>query len=324
MIPPTSPVPASPAPAPPSHAPASPGAAPTTPDPPATVLGGLARPDHDLALPAGDEAVVVTGDGARLAATIVGAPGAAQPTVVLPHCWTGSRAMGVPLARRLAAAGHRVVLYDQRGHGESTTGTDPISIDRLGADLAAVVEQLDLRDTVLAGHSMGGMTVMAFACHHAELARARVRGLALVATAAHGLSARGRARFWRTVLSRPLLDRAMGRPRVGNAFVRPTFGVDPLPEHVDATRAHFVGTPPEVRLDCAEAMGTMDLRAVLHAVELPAVVLLGTRDRLIVNRLTRAIAEHIAGAEVVELPGAGHMLPLERPDEVAAAIRRLA
>jgi pimeloyl-ACP methyl ester carboxylesterase len=295
--------------------------------PPRPVLADLERPDHDLALPAGDEAVVVTGDGARLAATIVGDAGdvgAGLPTVVLPHCWTGSRAMGVPLARRLAAAGHRVVLYDQRGHGESSTGTEPISIDRLGADLAAVVEQLDLRDTVLAGHSMGGMTVMAFACHHAELARARVRGLALIATAAHGLSAQGRARFWRTVLSRPLLNRAMVRPKLGNAFVRPTFGVDPVRQHVDATRAHFVATPPDVRLDCAEAMGTMDLRAVLRAVDLPAVILLGTRDKLIVNPLTRTIAEHIAGAEVIELPGAGHMLPLERPDEVAAAIRRLA
>jgi pimeloyl-ACP methyl ester carboxylesterase len=313
-----------PVPAPVAHAPASPGTAPPVPASPAAVLADLARPDHDLALPAGDEAVVVTGDGARLAATIVGAPGPGLPTVVLPHCWTGSRAFGVPLARRLSAAGHRVVLYDQRGHGESSTGTDPISIDRLGADLAAVVEQLDLRDTVLAGHSMGGMTVMAFACHHAELARARVRGLALVATAAHGLSARGRARFWRTVLSRPLLDRAMVRPRLGNAFVRPTFGVDPVPQHVEATRAHFVATPPDVRLDCAEAMGTMDLRAVLRAVDLPAVVVLGTRDKLIVNGLTRAIAEHIDGAEVIELPGAGHMLPLERPDEVAAVIRRLA
>jgi pimeloyl-ACP methyl ester carboxylesterase len=53
------------------------------------------------------------------------------------------------------------------------------------------------------------------------------------------------------------------------------------------------------------------------------VVVLGTRDTMIVNSLTRAIAEHVAGATVAELPRAGHMLPFERPDEVVAAIRRL-
>jgi pimeloyl-ACP methyl ester carboxylesterase len=68
----------------------------------------------------------------------------------------------------------------------------------------------------------------------------------------------------------------------------------------------------------------MDLRYSLQAVDLPTVVVLGRRDRLVPNALTRAIAEHLAGAEVVELPGAGHMLPLERPDEVAEVIRRLA
>lgn len=288
------------------------------------VDGGL--PDTDLTLPAGDHSTVVTDDGARLAVTVAGGtgePGAAAP-VVLPHCWTGARAVWVPVARRLVAAGHRVVLYDQRGHGESTVGRDPISIDRLGADLATVLTHLDLRDTVLAGHSMGGMTVMALACGHPRLVQDRVRGLALVATAAHGLAEQGRERFWRMVLWRDHVNRLLVRPSLGRMFVRGTFGVDPLPAHVDATRVLFVATPPEVRRDCVEAIGAMDLREALRAVDVPAVVLLGRRDTMIANRLTRAIAEHVAGAGVVELPGAGHMLPFERPDEVAAAIRDLA
>ena len=281
-------------------------------------------PDTDLTLPAGHDAVVTTDDGARLAATIAGDPAASGPPVVLPHCWTGARAIGVPVARRLVAAGHRVVLYDQRGHGESTVGAAPISVERLGDDLAAVVTRLDLRDAVLAGHSMGGMTVMALACRHPDMVRDRVRGLALVATASHGLSAAGRARFWRMVLWRGHLNRLMVRPRLGDAFVRGTFGLDPQRAHVEATRCLFVATPPDVRRECAEAMGSMDLRAALRSVDVPTVVVLGARDRLIVNSLTRAIVDHVAGAELVELPDAGHMLPLERADEVAAAIRRLA
>ena len=282
------------------------------------------RPDSDLSLPDGVDLVVATDDGAALAVTVAGPAETGRPPIVLPHCWTGSRAVWVPVARRLVAAGHRVVLYDQRGHGASGVGRQPLSVDRLGDDLAAVLDHLDVRDAVLAGHSMGGMTVMAFACRHPERVRARVRGLALVATAAHGLSARGRARFWRIVLWRDLVVRLMARPPLGRAFVRGTFGADPRRAHVEATRALFVATPSDVRRACVEAMGEMDLRTALRAVDVPTVVVLGRRDTLIVNRLTRAIAEHIAEAAVVELPGAGHMLPFERPDEVVAAIRRMA
>lgn len=279
--------------------------------------------DIDLTLPAGRDAVVTTGDGARLAVTVVGDDGTDLPTVVLSHCWTGARAVGVPVTRRLVAAGHRVVLYDQRGHGESTVGSEPTSVERLADDLADVVTQLDLVDTVLAGHSMGGMTVMGLACRHPDLVRDRVRGLALIATAAHGLSEAGRDRFWRVVLWREVLNRVMVLRRTGRLLVRGTFGASPRRAHVEATRALFVTTPPDVRRACAVAMGAMDLRAALAPVDVPAVVVLGTRDLLIVNSLTRAIAEHLAGATVTELPGAGHMLPLERPDEVARAIRGL-
>ena len=137
----------------------------------------LRLPDADLTLPPGTATEVATDDGATLSITVHGDGSSTMPPVVLPHCWTGSRIIGVPVARRLLAAGHRVVLYDQRGHGSSTLGRDTVTVDRLGADLAAVVRHLDLCDLVLAGHSMGGMTVMAFACQHPELVRQRVRGL---------------------------------------------------------------------------------------------------------------------------------------------------
>jgi pimeloyl-ACP methyl ester carboxylesterase len=275
----------------------------------------------DLTLPRGADGIVTADDGARLAVTVAGPPpGEALPPVVLAHCWTGSRAVWGPVARRLVAAGHRVVLYDQRGHGASTVGADPISIDRLGDDLATVVEQFDLHDAVLAGHSMGGMSVMACACRHPLLAKERIQGLVLVATAAHGLAGGGRDRFWRVVLWRETVNRLMVHPRLGRMFVRRTFGRSPAKAHVEATRALFVATPAGVRRDCAEAMSEMDLRHPLREVQTPATVVLGRKDRMIVNRLTRAIVDHAPGARLVELPHAGHMLPLERPDEVTAAI----
>jgi pimeloyl-ACP methyl ester carboxylesterase len=82
----------------------------------------------------------------------------------------------------------------------------------------------------------------------------------------------------------------------------------------------FVATPPQVRVDCFNGFGTMDLRAPLADVDLPAVVLVGRRDRLTPPRLGRAVAAAIPGARFEVLPGAGHMLPLERATVLTTTI----
>ncbi|HEX7443487.1 MAG TPA: alpha/beta fold hydrolase, partial [Acidimicrobiales bacterium] len=73
-----------------------------------------------LGLPDGERTTITTPDGAELAVTVAGPD--AGPTVVLSHCWTGDQRIWAPVARRLVDQGHRVVLYDQRGHGGSTIG----------------------------------------------------------------------------------------------------------------------------------------------------------------------------------------------------------
>src|SRR3546814_12470541 len=84
----------------------------------------------------------------------------------LVHCWTGRSSFWATVARRLVLAGHRVVLYDQRGHGLSTPGDLAPSIDAIGNDLHAVRTAVDARDAVLVGHSMGGMTIQFYAALH--------------------------------------------------------------------------------------------------------------------------------------------------------------
>ena len=136
-----------------------------------------------VALPSGARTTVVTDDDARLEVLVTGPDDGS--TVVLSHCWTGGMSLWGPVARRLVASGHRVVLYDQRGHGRSTLGRAPLTVDRLGDDLRTVLEALDVRDAVLAGHSMGGMTVQALAANHPDVVASRARGIVLAGTAAH-------------------------------------------------------------------------------------------------------------------------------------------
>jgi pimeloyl-ACP methyl ester carboxylesterase len=270
-----------------------------------------------LTLPEGERRTVRTDDGAELDVLVAGP--ADGPTIVLAHCWTGDKSFWGAVARRLVAEGHRVVLYDQRGHGGSSLGTDPMTTDRLGEDLLAVLDDVGAAEVVLAGHSMGGMTIQALALHHPDVVRERVRGVVLAATAAQV--------FPRPVAA-PLLDLALGdlalrglagTPR-GLAATRGAVGRAAHRAHVEAIAKGFFGTTAAVRSGFLTAMTAMDYREGLGDIDVPTTVLVGTHDRLTPPRRARLLAERIPGAELVVLPGAGHMLPIEEPDRVAEAI----
>lgn len=283
--------------------------------------GGDAWDPSALGHPEGEVHTVTTDDGATLAVTVVGP--ADGPTVVLSHCWTGSRAIWGPVAERLVETGHQVVLYDQRGHGSSTNGDSAPSIAMLGDDLRAVLEAVDVHDAVLVGHSMGGMSVQAYAAEHPGAFKERARAVVLVATAAK-------------VTSRALpvgaVARAMGegssewarRGAVGYALARRSLGRAPRRADVELTRDGMARTTGVARAGFLSAMSALDLRAGLGDIEVPATVLVGARDRLTPPRVARALAAGIPASRLVVLQGAGHMLPLEAPDQVVEAIRTAA
>jgi non-heme chloroperoxidase len=272
-------------------------------------------------------------DGAVLDGVIVGsgppggmggvppttAAGAATGTVVFSHCWTGSRATWEPVAARLVAAGRRVVLYDQRGHGASTLGPDAPTVDVLGEDLAAVLEAVDARDAVLAGHSMGGMALQALAIARPDVVAQRIGALVLTGTAGFGVAAGRLSSAARFVTSNRSIERLMGG-RLGPALARGSVGRHPRQAHLVATRDAFLSLPTDVRLQFLIALQAMDFRAGLASVAVPTTVVVGRRDRLTPPRLARALAAAIPGARLVEVPGAGHMLPYEEPDRLAEII----
>ena len=260
-----------------------------------------------------------TADGADLALWDSGE----GPTVVLPHCWGCTHAIWVPVARRLVESGHRVVLYDQRGHGASSRGTAPLSIETLAEDFAAVLAARDVDDAVLAGHSMGGMTIMALATHRPEVLAARARAIVLVATAAADLGSGSLRAEWLAAnfIASPAVSLALRSP-AGHRFVRGVFGTDPARAHMDLTRTLFAETTPQVRAGFLSSMSAMNLLEGIATIGIPTTVIVGSRDRLTsparADQMVRAIPE----ARLVTLPGRGHMLPLEDAEAVTAEILR--
>ena len=289
-------------------------------------------------LPGVSDHCVTSADGARIAVTVatpdvsrseahtppVGDEARTPPAgdVVLAHGWTNDRRVWAPVARRLAAAGHRVVLYDQRGHGSSTLGSDGFALEALAADLCTVLEQLDMADAVVAGHSMGGMAAQVMVTVHPEVARRRVGALVLVATACEriGTGRPATDRLARRVIAHRRVERALAARGVSPFLVRRTFGRHVCRAQLDAVCEMFVATPAEVRADALTAMAALDLSGALASVELPVTVVAGSRDRLLPPSQARRIAQLVPGARLVTFEGTGHMVPLEEPDRLAGLV----
>ena len=269
-------------------------------------------------LPVGESRRVPMADGAELAVTLAGPR--TGPLVVLAHGFTNGREVWAPVAHRLIREGARVALYDHRGHGSSTTGTDGHTIERLGNDLAELLAALDARDAVLVGHSMGGMTLQSFAATHPDVVRDRVAGLVLVATAAHGIGRDPRSdkRAARAAGHRAT-ERFVGS-KVGHAFFRSVYGVAVRRADLALSQEGFLATTSAAREQFTDAMLAMDLRKANAAIDVPTTVLIGARDTLLPPKLGEEVAASINGARIVRLPEVGHMLPLEAPDQVVEAI----
>ena len=279
--------------------------------------------EHDPLAPLhGRDRDLVMSDGATISLTDMGPPDG--PVVVLVHGWVNDRRVWCDVAPRFVDAGHRVIAYDQRGHGRSQIGSAPCTINRLGDDLHEVLAQLDIDDVVIAGHSMGGMATQAMLIDHASDV-ARVRAIVLVATgaAAIGLPPQARA-LGEAVVGWERGDTLMSRAGVGNAIVRSAFGRNVRPEHINALREMLLSTPIPTRRAFLHAMHSMDLRDGLPAIEVPTAIIVGTIDTLTPSTRAKLIASQVPGSTLEVLPGRGHMLTWEAPDEVVHLIERAA
>jgi len=286
--------------------------------------------------------IVAADDGVPLAVRETG-PVDAPLTVVFAHgyCLTMDtwhfqrRAVEERFGDRV-----RMVFYDQRGHGLSgETAPERATIDQLARDLSSVVEATTPRGpVVLVGHSMGGMTVMAYAARHPEAVAERVLGVGLVSTAASKLSETGLGAVLdnaATVQVAGMAGRAPGffhggrraMARLITPFVYGgSFGT---PARTSPTVARFVdtlisSTDVETIAAFVDTLTRHDETAAMPVLRgVRTTIVCGTRDLLTPLVRSEELAAELPDAEFTVVPGAGHMAMLEAPSTVNAAILRL-
>ncbi|CAM5511646.1 alpha/beta fold hydrolase [Streptomyces pilosus] len=275
------------------------------------------------------ELTAVSADGTRLHVEVHGPERA--PAVVLAHGWTCSTAFWAAQIRELSAD-HRVIAYDQRGHGR-TPASPACTTDALADDLEAVLTTTLVpgERAVIAGHSMGGMTVMAaagrpaFAAHTAAVLLCSTGSSRLVDESTVLPLPPGRVRTW---LTRHVLgSRApLGpvTPLARRILKYATMGPGSAPDMVDAC-AHIVhACPRAVRHAWSHVLGTLDLDHGARELRVPTEVVVGAADRLTPPVHARTLAAALPQClGVTELPGVGHMTPVEAPGQVTARIRSL-
>lgn len=241
-------------------------------------------------------------DGIRLHYRVDGAARADAPWVVLSNSLGTDLSMWAP---QVAALGEhfRVLCYDTRGHGQSDAPPGPYTIERLSADVIALLDELKIERAHFCGLSMGGLTGIALGARHGE----RIGRLVLCNTAAKI----GTPEVWNPRIAKArgegmavLADPVIERWFTPGFLEREAQQVRPLRDRLAATDAEGYAA------NC-EAIRDADLRAELGNIAAPTLVIAGTHDVAATPEQGRALAQGIRGARYVELD-ASHISNIEQ------------
>jgi pimeloyl-ACP methyl ester carboxylesterase len=237
--------------------------------------------------------------------------------VVLLHPFPVNREFWLPVAQALATR-YRVIFPDLRGHGDSSLGEGPATMEKHAADIARVMDDAEVGRAPLIGVSIGGYALFEFWRGH----RGRVAALGLFNTKATADGAEARAA--RLQAANEVLDR--GTEPFFESMIPRLLG-----QSTRATRPDLV----EAALDMMRKMSAEDVAQVqrgmaerpdsvetLKTINVPTLIVTGDEDLLTGRNEAELMRQHIAGSELRVVPKAGHYSPWEQPQEAVRLLRQ--
>lgn len=262
------------------------------------------------------------------------------PTIVFVHGWTCAAEFWKLQVEALKGE-RRVVAFDLRGHGQSERPPGRnYSIETFAADLDAVLEATvpKAERAMLVGHSLGAMTIVAWAGGHPDRVDQRVSSAVLLNTGVGDLISESlvveglpggfdrllrlfgqgvlRARAPIPSSTAPISHRVIGQ------FV---VGPDASPAEIAFSEQLVLSCPADVRSAVGGTLSRLDLKQALAELRAPTLVIAGELDKLTPPAHAHQMAELLPDVlDVIEVPNSGHMTPIEFPERVNGLLAELA
>src|SRR5947209_14644460 len=237
-----------------------------------------------------------------------------QPTIVLLHAAGFDHSTWALHSRWFAHHGYGVLAPDMPGHGRSS-GAPLRSIADMADWTAALLDAAGASNATLVGHSMGSLIALETAVRHP----AKVSALVLIGTAA-------------TMTVGPDLLKAAETDDHAAVDMVSIWGLGFDAElggslapglwmHGGAQRVLERCRPGVLFADLSACNAYQDALAAAAKITIPTTLVLGERDMMTPSRGGKALAAALPNSRIVVLPGAGHMMMAERPDELLAALQ---
>lgn len=224
---------------------------------------------------------------------------AATPPLLLIHGAGASHLYYPAPLRRLNS-----ITPDLPGHGKSA-GSGRSAISAYAADMVVLLDALHIEKAVIAGHSMGGAIALTIALEYP----ARVQGVVLLATAA------------KLPVSDAILNGIQNDyPAALRLIVKWSWAKSVPPQMHEHLLNYLLRTPAATTYADFAACSAFDVTARLPEIAVPALVIAGTTDKMVLPDWTKAMAAALPKSELHLIEGAGHMLMLEQPAQVTELV----
>lgn len=231
------------------------------------------------------------------------------PAVFFLHAFPLGLAMWDAQAQALKAS-YRVVRFDARGFGGSPPGDGLLTMERIGNDAVALLDNLGISQATVCGLSMGGYAAFALVRRHPE----RLKALVLADTRAGADSEEARRN--RAELAEKV--RRQGAAAAADAFLPKLVGETTRkerPELVERLRKLILKNPPRGIADALAGLAARaDSTPTLKEIRVPTLVMCGDEDVLTPLTEAESLQRGIAGSRLAVIPKAGHLSNLENPE----------
>jgi pimeloyl-ACP methyl ester carboxylesterase len=250
--------------------------------------------------------------------------GEGQP-VVLIHGWPLSARSWEAQVPALIEAGYRVITYDRRGFGQSSQPWHGYEYDTFAADLAAVMDHLDLRDAVLVGFSMGGGEVVRYLGRYGADRVSKAVLASAVTPYLYKVDDNPDGGVEDEVIESMIGGVKQDRMAFFDGFLDNYFSAGKTmkvsPQQKAYALLQLAVASPKATIDCITAFSCTDFRDDLTKITVPTLVIHGDSDNIVPIEVSgQRTAAAIPGSVLVVLEHAPHGLLVSHPDEWNAAV----